>query len=216
MKNSLVPINRIPPEVFSLIPDCYENRTDRHLLALTHVCQRWRDIFTSRASLWTQLDFANADKTRTYIRRSQSYPLKFRFGYDEVLRDAFTPVIPHIHRLECLTISAYALPSILTHFHCHAPLLEKLDIRIFSHEDPVLDDALFNSNLSRLRDLHLRGVFSRLSWKNLANLQVVDLYSSCRGYRTTQLLDFFESAPLPHTVSLMCSTADSSDRKSVV
>ena len=167
-------------------------------------------MFTSRASLWTQLDFVNADKTRTYIRRSRSYPLKFRFGYDEVLRDAFTLVIPHIHRLQCLTIEADALPSVIRHFYRHAPPLEKLHVDIGPHQDQILDGALFK-NLSRLRELHLCGVSSHLSWKNLANLQVVDLYSRCRGYRTTQLLDFFESAPLLHTVSFVYPTADSSD-----
>jgi hypothetical protein len=52
MKNSLAPINRVPPEILSLIPDyCCEDDMDRDLVALTHVCRSWRDTFISRSSL---------------------------------------------------------------------------------------------------------------------------------------------------------------------
>ena len=39
IKNSLTPVNRIPPEILSLIPDHYdEDHADRDLIASTHVC----------------------------------------------------------------------------------------------------------------------------------------------------------------------------------
>lgn len=52
LRNSLVPVNRIPPEVLSLISDYHsEDEMDKDLVALTHVCRDWRDIFTCRSSL---------------------------------------------------------------------------------------------------------------------------------------------------------------------
>ena len=84
VKNSFAPVNRIPPEILSLTPDYYEydeddvdeDKVDKDLIALTHVCRSWRDVFISRSSLWTRLDFTNVDKTRTYIHRSKSSPLE--------------------------------------------------------------------------------------------------------------------------------------------
>ena len=176
---------------------------DQELIALTHVCRGWRDAFISRSSLWTQLDFTDVDKTRTYIQRSRSSPLDLDFTVGEVIDDAFALVIPHIRRLRSLVIDQNtALPSALRHFRCHTPLLEKLDIKIVSYRDPVLDGALFNTDISSLRDLRLGGVITHVPWKSLANLQVAYLKSCRHSYETTQMLDFFESAPLLHTVLL--------------
>ena len=65
IKNTFAFINRVPPEVLSLIPDHFE--TDQELINLTHVCRGWREIFISRASLWRFLDGKNLDKTRVWI-----------------------------------------------------------------------------------------------------------------------------------------------------
>ena len=77
IKNTFAPINRVPPEVFSLIPDHCE--TDEELIKLTHVCHGWREILISRASLWTPLDCRNLDKTGVYIQRSRGSPLEISF-----------------------------------------------------------------------------------------------------------------------------------------
>ena len=69
IKNSFASINRIPPEVLSLVPGCYvKDRAGQDLIKLTHVCSGWRNTFISCPPLWTQLDFKNVDKTRTYIQ----------------------------------------------------------------------------------------------------------------------------------------------------
>jgi hypothetical protein len=187
LKNSLAPINRIPPEVLSLIPDYHDKRRlDQNLIALTHVCRSWRDIFTSRSSLWTKLDFTNVDKTRTYIQRSRSSPLEIHLeastGYGDYRDDAFSLVIPHLHRLKSLTISANFLPDILRHFRYHAPLLEKLAIDINGSFNPVLDSTLFNGDLSSLRELRLGGVITHLPWNNMTNLKVLNLSSRPPGF----------------------------------
>ena len=71
LKNSLAPINRVPSEVFSLIPNHYDtHRTDWDLIMSTHVCRQWRELLISSASLWTHLNFTNIDKTRAFIQRS--------------------------------------------------------------------------------------------------------------------------------------------------
>ena len=214
IKNSLAPIHRLPLELLSFLPDYFgEDSADQDLIALTHVCRGWREAFISRPSLWTKFEFENVDKTRTYIQRSQSSPFKIYLGDDEFIDDAFALVIPHIHRLKTLTVNAQTLPGILAYLCCHAPLLEELHIELspltVSLDDPVLDSALFRADLASLRELHLKGVATYLPWKNLVNLWVFELTTFF--FHTTQILDFFESAPLLHTIRLEYSEPDPPD-----
>ena len=209
MKNSLAPINKLPPEVLSHIPDYYcADRTDRDLIASTHVCRRWRDTFISSSSLWTRFDFTCVDKTRTYIERSRSSSLKFRFMGFKVTDEAFTLVAPHIRRLKSLTIDVSVPKSFLRNFHS-VPLLEKLDINW--RFDKALDNEPSNGDLSSLRELRLCGVVTHFPWINLSNLRIVDLKLHRHSYGTTEILDFFVSSPLLHTVSLRYSIPVSSD-----
>ena len=209
MMNSLAPINRIPPDVFSMIPGyCDEDEADEVLIALTHVCRGWRNMLTSCSSLWAQLDFKSIDKTRTYIQRSRSSPLKLLYD-DDSIDDAFDLIIPHIPRLKSLTIMADELPDVLEPFRCRTPLLEKLGL--YTTCPTNLDDEFFDGDLSSLRELYLGPVVTHLPWKNLANLRVVSLDCHPYSYGTTQILDFFESAPLLYSIFLQYVMPDSSD-----
>jgi hypothetical protein len=212
IKNSLAPITRVPPDVLSLIPDyAHEEDLDKDLIALTHVCRRWRDIFISRSSLWTRFYLKDIDKTCAYIQRSHSSPINLYLGNGGVLDDTFPLIVPHIHRLNSLTVDSYSLPSIFDHLRCHTPLLEMLDVRVSPTTELHLNNALFNQDLPLLRELHLDGFNTHFPWKKFANLRVVELNFSSQIYGTTQILDFLESAPLLHTVSLHYSMPDSSD-----
>ena len=209
-KKLFASINQVPPEVLSTIPGyCHgeEDDVDRALIAFTHVCHDWREIFISRSSLWTRLDFKNIDKTDTYIKRSQSSPLKFHLKKSIIDKDMVNLLTPNICRVKSLTIDMYFLPNILKHFHCNAPLLEKLEIR-GPPRGLDLDNALFNRDLSSIRELCLHGVTThfprKFSKKNLANLQVLDFKYCTHGYEITQFLNILESAPLLHTILLDC------------
>ena len=212
VKNSFAPVNRIPPEILSLIPDyCCEDDVDQSLIALTHVCRGWRDMFISRSSLWAHLDPTSVDKTYTYIQRSKSSPLDIYLKNrgDTYPDGVFLLVTPHIHRLKSLTIRSDVLPNGIRHFSYHAPLLEKLDINLTRPNLPV---SLFGRDLSSLRELSLCGVATGLPWNNLANLTTFTLKSCLPKHDfITRLLNFFECAPLLHAVVLEDSIPISSD-----
>ena len=213
MKNSFAPVTRIPPEVLSLIPDYYdEDDGDRDLTALTHVCRRWRETFISRSLLWNRFDLTNTDKTRTYIQRSRSSPLKFHLANGKDIKHAFPLIIPHIHRLRSLSVSVWnTLTSVLEDFRYPTPLLEKLVVIALPGRAKSCV-GLFNGDLPLLRELIVSGIDIHLPWKNLKSLQVVRLHLSSKRYGATQFLDFLESAPLLHTLSLRFQAAsDSSD-----
>jgi len=171
------------------------------VIALTHVCRAWREMFTSRSSLWTYFDCADAEKTRAYIERSKSSPISLRLDRKSGLfpHDPFFQIPPNaLSRLEYLSISTTYdhLQSIADHFSHPAPLLQ--DLSIFGSSDdpfsePVLAATLFGGDLSSLRVLCLHSLRTMLPWRNMANLTSLTL-----GYTSVamvELLDFFDSAP---------------------
>lgn len=215
VKNSLfAPIYAIPSEVISLIPD-HMNDGYAGLIALTHVCRRWRDIFISRSSLWARLDCLDKHKTLAYIARSKLFPLDIRLNAtngQSYKIDALHRVVRHLFRLGSLTVhgpGAAVLPDLVMRFSHPTPLLKKLKIHLTSNRDraPAFPDTLFNGDLSSLHELSLAGFTTSLPWRNLVNLTTFKL--SCVPGTAglpfmTQLLDFLESAPLLSNVEL-CS-----------
>ena len=208
MENSLAPINRIPPEIFSVIPDYWgEDSVDKDLIALTHVCRQWRDVLAARSSLWTRIHLTSIDITRTFVQRSHSspWPLDFYIEGDEDVDDAFALVVPHIGRVQSLTIYSTTLPTVLEHFHCKVALLQKLDIEIHdSLQTQFIDDAFLSGNLSSMRELRLCGVRLSFPRTNLPNLRVFKLKSDRFSCGVTEILDFLQSAPLLQEILFNC------------
>jgi hypothetical protein len=215
----LAPVNRIPPEILALIPDFwdkhYENR-DRGVIALTHVCRAWREVYTSRSSLWTDLDCEDKGQAHIYLERSKPLPINLSLYTDDRLPSyhPFFKIIPRaIGRLGSLSIGVTSgdLQVITAHLSHPAPLLEKLSLCGDSDYDsqhyPVLTPALFNGDLSSLRKLRLECVRTELHWRNMVNLTSFQLVCTLPGEVTLrQLLDFFESTPRLRKVSLYSVT----------
>jgi len=214
VRNTFAPINQIPPEVFSLIPDYWGgDHTEQDLIALTHVCHGWREVFTSRSSLWTYLDCKDIDQTRAYIERSRFLPLEIflrKSKNTSYCNDALLVAAPHINRLGSLTICVFSniLLDLLNHFPFPAPLLTELKIILDLQglsPGPVIPDTLLPGHLSPLRKLSLSGVVTHLPWRNLSNLTVFELRcvpQMVDPLFVAQLLDFFESTPLLNRISL--------------
>ena len=212
LKNRLAPINRIPPEVLALIPDSLDTRDgDEDLIALTHVCQAWREIFISRSSLWANFDCTNADKTRVYLERSKSSPINLWLRRSYVLSpsDPFLQIIPNsIDRLKSLFVwgTPKNLQDITAHLSHHAPLLERLDID-GGGSRPGLTTALFNGDLPSLREFRLRRVHTQLPWRNMVNLTSFTWHCMLPDdFPIRHLLDFFESAPQLRNIDLYEAT----------
>ena len=215
MKNTFAPINRVPREVFSLIPEYC--KTDEALVALTHVCRGRREQFVSRSSLWTSLDCTNVEKTRVYLKRSKASPLEVRLGEEECahfLEDAFLLTVPHLGRLKGLSLSGSSnnLIQLVKHFGSPAPLLEKLKLNFTYIKTPVIQDTIFDGNFSSLRELRLSGVTANLDWTNFPNLVTFDLrHVPSNKMSVTRLLNFFERAAFLRKIYLHDAFPKSSD-----
>ena len=223
MKNNFAPISQIPGAVLSLIPNywehCYAGR-DGDLITLTHVCRGWRKLFTSRPSSWTRLDFASVGKTQAYIKRSKSSPLEATIRKTEdksYVNDAVLLAIPHIKRFKSLTIGGTLdhLQNLTRYLNLPAPFLRELTIDFNCASAPVLDNGLLNGDLSSLRTLNLRGVTTRLPWRNLWNLTTFELRCAADNrISVMRLLNFLENASQLRNITLHDSIPTSSDASS--
>ena len=217
IKNSLALVNRIPPEILSLVPTYLEdNHKDETSIKLTHVCRSWRAIFISLPSLWARLDCTNIDKTHVYLERSKSFPLEVCLGRVNnplYRKEAFLPAVPHIPRLTDLSVCGnptQILPVLIEHFSCPVPLLDRLKINFECAQASTLPDELFDGDLSTLREFSLAGVITPLPWRGLLNLTTFNLYRIAKNkILLTQLLNFFESAPNLRHIHLHDSISNS-------
>jgi len=218
MKNAFAPINRIPPEALSLVPDHWGRQAEKDIIGLTHVSHGWREIFTSHSSLWTHLDCKNTEKTRVYIERSKIQPLEISLTQSESIsycNDALLMTVPYINRLSSVTLCApkETLSSLFNRFPFSTLFLKELKI---VHSDrcirgPVIPSTIFPDCISPLRKLSLSHVATDLPWRNLSNLTVFEFtHIQDRLYSPSvrQLLDFFESTPLLREIALIGSISE--------
>jgi len=214
-RNRITPINQIPPEILALIPDFWDvDKRDEDVIALTHVCRGWRELFVSCPSLWANLDCVDEDKTRVYVERSKSSPISLSLHSDYVaLRDLFEFIPGITGRLRSLDINLDPedLQLVSVHLSRRAPLLEVLSIR--SCGDPVLSSVLFDGDLSSLRELHLREIRTKLPWRNMVNLTSFTLTHES-PISVNRFLDFFESAPRLREIGIISTIPISGARMS--
>jgi len=181
---------------------------DEDVIGLTHVCRAWREVFTSRPSLWTNLDITNEDKARVYLERSKSSSLNLTLERSNEMHpdDPFFQFIPQvIGRLGYLFVRGTPenVQNITAHLSHPAPLLEHLEICVDYLPAPRLTSALFDGDLSSLRELYLDTVRTELPWRNMVNLTSFALGNVQPGeISVIQLLDFFENAPYLREVNL--------------
>ena len=218
IKNSFLPVNRIPPNILLLIPKYWgECDIDKNVITLTHVCRGWRGLFIADPSLWTRLDCRDVDKTRVYIQRSKSSGLNISLRRSEgraFLENPFLWVSPHIGRLKFLSIvgTEDTLRNIAQHISRPTPLLRGLTIDLTCGPAPILNSTLFNGDLSSLHTLTLSGVITHLPWRNLSNLTTFELrFIPEDKIPVTRLLNFLERAYRLRNVTLIGSIPTSSD-----
>jgi len=128
------------------------------VIALTHVCRAWRDLFISWSSLWTDIDCEDVEKAEVYLERSKPSPINLslrRGGKAMSPRDPFFRMIPDaIGRLKSLWVRGTEenLQDIAASLSPSVPLLEELvvsGVPVLLGRNPILPPALFNGDLSR-------------------------------------------------------------------
>ena len=211
-RNSLVPINRVPPEVLSLIPAHFPSGND--LLRATSVCRRWRRTFIQHASLWSQVNLT-VDKNPLFVKMILERAKGSALDINSSLLDADTLALlsPHTQRFRSLKLVfdnwgdiqgfSEVTPEPL-------PLLDTLDIYIIEFDvftpgniDPP-SLPLFRGAVNLKKFLLRTKQESYLNHFAFPNLTTFELKAAPDGeeFPASQLLDFLEATPTLQTVHI--------------
>ncbi|KAJ6505926.1 hypothetical protein DFH09DRAFT_283822 [Mycena vulgaris] len=226
MRNSMQPINRLPPELLSQI----FSQTQVHLpsflplpstgihdystldwcnwLFLLQVCRHWRGVIASSPTLWSTV--CSSTNPLEFIRRSHGADLTVYLG---VRYQGFPPPLvdalaPHTWRFKEFHMLAEGPDDVLKLrlFSSPAPRLESLLIDVVAGQND-LSSALppvFAGRMPKLRQLAL-GYFTSWPKGYFHNLASVCLYHQKENSwpSTSEFLDFLESSPRLEELSLV-------------
>jgi hypothetical protein len=201
LKNSLVPVNRLPPEILTLIPTFRESEQD--LISATAVCKCWRRTLTSTPVLWTNItcsEQASQDavgpRVHAYFERSESVPVDVQIHAHA--SQLLSPYTERISRLTMFLDNRSDLDEIAGNLSKPAPLLETITFRArnLDHRGLVLPPRLFEAFLSSVKTLTLRGAILSPGQCKFSKLTRFILKTFVTRDASAILLDALEQMPL--------------------
>ena len=203
LRNILAPINKLPPEILSQIPQFF---SIRNLIVATQVCRYWRTTFISCGPLWCNIDCERGPEALACLHRSKRSPIHVsvrRIPDNEVL----AKLSPHIVRIKSLYLHSRwsVAQSVFARFTDPAPDLETLTIicRPSTAAAGPVPSTLLTGNLPKLWSLTIQGLASDLVHFVLPNLTYFELSnvtSPPLSMSLLNLLDFLERSPLLESV----------------
>jgi hypothetical protein len=202
-RNALLPINKLPPEILSQIPQSFPIHD---LIAATQVCRYWRATFISCGSLWCNIDFEQGSKALLCLRQSNSFPINVTVkGVPD--NEALAKLSPHTGRIKSLHLQPRwtAAQSVFKKFTDPAPNLETLTMicRPYAPVASPVPSTFLTGNLPKLRSLTLQGLSSDLAnfvLPNLTYFELSNITSPPLSISLSKLLAFFERSPLLESV----------------
>ena len=190
------PVNRLPPEILSLIAqDVRDFDGDaRYIIPLTHVCRYWRESIISTPENWAMISTDRRSLATASLERAKAAPLEVFLDMGGI-RDHprfFDLFIPHIPNIETLRLDRVLTTEELFLFGQH-PMTNLRSLTLWNQESGPwgLTDPFEASDLT-LQHLSLEGVPlfpSLLTLTTLTELQLADPQSDIR---LDTILDFLE------------------------
>jgi hypothetical protein len=222
LESILQPIDRLPRDVFTLIPRFFtKDRRDEWsafpmnepLITMTHVCRSWRNVLLSTPSLWTQLDFSTPDskQAKGFLRRSGNHPLDiYQYLRAEDHAEPFLSTTLHnVYRLRRLKIESWFwhFEPLFARFTRSAPELEHLYLAVGDPNvstDVKLPGTIFGGQLLKLRSLSLAWVHTNLRDFNFPSLTRFD-FATGTEISVRDLTSFFGRCPSLESIKLRFS-----------
>lgn len=214
-RNTLQPVNRLPPEVLviifkkiqqhlpSFVPLPDRKRYDDHYvdwLVTIHVCRHWRGIAATYSHLWSTIDSHLIP--RTFLKRSGHSPLTLYLGVRKpgVTQSLIEALAPQSDRFQEFHVAvdtvwdgATPMYSLLNH---PAPQLSSLTIINNGWDGINALPPIFAGHMPNLRQVTL-GYFTSWPTGCFGQLTHLCLYHQCRFTRpsTSQFLDYLDACP---------------------
>jgi hypothetical protein len=222
LESILQPINRLPRDVFTLIP-CFFTKDwgdewsafpmNKPLITMTHVCRSWRNVLLSTPSLWTQLDFStsNSKQAKGFLRRSGNHPLViYQYLRAEDHAEPFLSTTLHnVYRIRRLRIVSWFwhFEPLFARFTRSAPELEHLYLAVDDpnvSRDVKLPGTIFGGQLPKLTSLSLAWVHTNLRDFNFPSLTRFD-FATGTEISVRDLTSFFGRCPSLEFIKLRLS-----------
>ncbi|KAJ8078376.1 hypothetical protein PM082_000583 [Marasmius tenuissimus] len=155
---------RIPPEILCAIfvetlPDSSSTSYPDVLLAVTHICRRWRHVAIDNPTLWIYPDMRRVILGDAMVQRSRSLPLHIRLNEQSVIGRpcSFSALarrtFPRMKIFECHVEKAETLEIVVHHLRKHsAPNLTSLTLQVLVypfHPHPFISEPSPLSALGR-------------------------------------------------------------------
>ncbi|KAK0232529.1 hypothetical protein IW262DRAFT_1324792 [Armillaria fumosa] len=226
-RNSLQPINRIPPELLAAIFSMTQHQLPGFLpllglqspyakamdwLCVLRVCRHWRGIAATFHSLWATIDTERSPYT--FLKRSAGSLITVVAGFTKPYfdRQYLTAIVESLPRIRELHADFWETGSLLGSSiflsDTSAPNLVSLSLLMnkephFIGMQPTLH-KLFNDEMPKLKHLCL-GYFTSWPKDYFTNLTHLCLYDQDQSSRpsTSAFLDMLETSPQLETLALI-------------
>ena len=209
-RNSFIPINRIPLDVFSLIPTHLSSQGDR--LRASFVCRHWRRILLQYAVLWSQLHLRKGEVyAKTMLKRAKGSALNITIRQFDPA-GAMESLPPHTTQIGYIYFNDCYWGEIQRFSEINSgplPLLQILRISAVKEIHLGGPDTMTPPSLPLFRNavnleklvLHSEGspYLSHFIFPNLTTLELSGTPGE-EGFRASHLLDFLEASPMLQTV----------------
>ena len=211
-RNSLVPINRVPTDVLSLIPTYLSSQQDR--FRVSFVCRHWRRTSLQHAAIWAQLYLPKGETYMdTLLGRAKGYALDI-ITSQKSASAIITHLRPYTEQIGCLDFVDDRWANIQKFSEAISgpfPLLHTLKINVANEENLHAPDGitppslpLFNNAVNLKRFHWCSEMFPFVNHFAFPNLTTFELSAAPQNheFHTPQLLDFLEASPTLQTVHL--------------
>lgn len=217
LRNTLRPVNRLPPEIISYVARCTLNDGDldtTSMIPLTHVCRYWRNSIISTPENWDLICSERRKVAEVGLERAKAAPLSvfLLFKIDQEFLDLLLPHAPKIASLSCVGFSTVEeLIQTLPDFPKSMSNLQSLALTGTGRADwGHLVDPFDFSIHNALRELSLSYVPLFPSMLSLRTLTKFSLFDRHFPLSLDTLLNFLEENHSLESASLTIKFADPS------
>ena len=207
LRNSLRPVNQLPPEILTSCATFVSDTDPRPIISLTHVCRYWRTSIISSPRNWTSIALGWKRLIPLCLERARAVPLAVDITVSDTKsgEDFLKPLLSQTSRIGCIRLTEYSFIEAVADdlpgfFDSPMPNLTSLELQqttepteLFpSSESPV--PPVFQ-NVSKLKSLRLTRTPLYPTLLAIASLRELTLTGYTSLFHFGMFIQFLRSNP---------------------